>query len=819
MAGLWFVQMLLGFALPDAPPLTPAPVSWPILAVVFTVATSAVIHVHFKQESESFDLFDVPVVVGLMMFSPRELWVAQMVGTFVAVALVRRQPPVKVVFNLGLLGMQTVITTHLFRLAVTSPDPADPSVWGPTFIAIMFGSLLNVGFIVAVVSIIEGRLDDDNLLHVFTYGGVVTLTNTGLGLIATVLISVEVALVLPLVIPVTALFLAYRAYGAERDQRARLEMLYRSTRSVTELGERKDGVERLLRETTDMFRARAVDFILVAGNKGRPRRSSIRDDEVQEVLHPIDTELVSDLMRERPNYPKLIHSDEASAWGNYLRARGISTAMVSRVGEERNDSGALVVGDRRGDVASFGNEDLRMMGTIVNNLAIAIERERLSESVSELRRLEQILSLAARSDALTGLLNRSGFEEFVDDHRDRLAVAFVDLDDFKQVNDKHGHEAGDVVLASVAERIRAVVRDGDVVARLGGDEFAIVFCETELPEKVMPRLLDQITNPISVGFEQSVVVGASVGLAVRRPDESTSQTLRNADMAMFTAKAMGKNTWQMFSDEMSPGDHRPTMDQELRDGVDNDAFDLHYQPIVDLATGRTVGFESLLRWRSDQQGLLMPGEFLQDAQDTGAIIPIEQWAIRRAAEDLCMFEVQYPPELNGGRPVFATLNISAEHLRRSTAVETLLTTTDAVGLHPSRLILEVSESELMMASADLSRTLQVLRDHGFRIAIDDFGSGDASLGVIKRNHVDAVKISRKVVSGLRGGERPYMMALIELARNLDLQLIAEGVETQAQQADLLAAGVTLGQGYYFARPLPFKDVAAGQIQTPERRLP
>ncbi|MBT8241432.1 MAG: EAL domain-containing protein, partial [Acidimicrobiia bacterium] len=750
MAGLWAVQLLLGFALPDAPPLTPAPFAWPILAIVFAVATSAVIHVHFKQESESFDLFDVPVVIGLMMFGPRELWIAQMAGTFIAVALIRRQPTVKVLFNLGLLGMQTVITAHLFRLAVTSPNPSDPSVWGPTFIAIMFGSLLNVGFIVAVVSIIEGRLDDENLLHVFTYGGVVTLTNTGLGLIATVLISVEVALVLPLVIPVTALFLAYRAYGAERDQRARLEMLYRSTRSVTELGERKDGVERLLRETSEMFRARAVDFILLAGSHGRPRRSSIMDETVQEVLHPIDTGPVDELMTQRPSFPKLIHSDELSAWGRYLKDRGMSAAMVSRVGDERNDSGVLIVGDRRGDVASFGSEDLRMMGTIVNNLAIAIERERLSERVAELRRLEQSLSLAARSDALTGLLNRSGFEEFVDEHRDRLAVAFIDLDDFKEVNDSHGHEAGDVVLATVAERIQAVVRDGDVVARLGGDEFAVIFCETQQPAKVMPRLLEQLTNPIAIGFKQSVVVGASIGLAVRREDESTSQTLRNADMAMFAAKAMGKKTWQIFSDEMSP-DHRPTMDQELRDGVHNNRFDLHYQPIVDLATGRTVGFESLLRWRSDQQGLLMPGEFLQDAQDSGAIIPIEQWAMRRAAEDLCMFEEHYPPALNGGVPVFATLNISAEHLRRRSAVETLLTTTDDVGLSPSRLILEVSESELMMASASLSRTLQVLRDLGFRIAIDDFGSGDASLGVIKRNEVDAVKISRKVISGLRGG--------------------------------------------------------------------
>ncbi len=815
VVGIWFVQLVLGFALPDTTPITEAPFGWPALAVVFAVATSAVIHVHFKQESESFDLFDIPVVVGLMMFSPRDLWIAQMVGTLFAVAVVRRQSPVKVIFNLGLLGMQTVITAHLFRLAVSFPSPSDPAVWGPTFIAIMFGSLLNVAFIVAVVSIIEGRLDDDNLLHVFTYGGVVTLTNTGLGLIAAVLISVEVALVFPLIIPVTALFLAYRAYGAERDQRARIELLYRSTRSVSELGERKDAVERLLAETSEMFRAESVEFILLADRSGRPRRSSILGEEVNEVLHPLPTEEVRDLLAGRPEEPQIVRASDESPIAAYLVTRDIESAMVGRVGTETDDSGLLVIGDRRGDVASFGAEDLRMMGTIINHLSIAVERERLHASVAELRRLEASLSHQARSDALTGLLNRSGFEELIDGmQNDRLSVAFIDLDDFKQVNDQHGHDAGDAVLAAVGERISAVVREGDAVARLGGDEFAIVFCETEKPERVMPRLLSQLTNPISVGIDQSVVVGASIGLAIAPEGESTSQTIRNADIAMFTAKAMGKNTWQAYREDMSPVDRQPTLDRELRDGLDNDAFALHYQPIVDLESGKTVGFESLLRWRSDRQGLLMPAEFLRDAQDSGAIIPIEQWAMRRASEDLCLIE-----ESHGGdtAAMFITLNISVEHLRRRSAIEGLLATTEAVGLDPCRVMLEISESELMMASADLSRTLQVLRDLGFRIAIDDFGSGDASLGVIKRNQVDAVKISRKVVSGLRGGERPYMMALIELARNLELQLIAEGVETEAQQSDLLAAGVALGQGYFFARPIPLKDLLAGQAEQAERR--
>ena len=817
---VWIVQLLLGLALPRTEPVMDAPSSWLVLAVLFTIATSAVIHVHFRQEAESFDLFDIPVVVGLMLFSPQDLWLAQLVGTFVAVALIRRQPLIKIVFNVGILGLQTTVTAHLFHLAVADPNPANPQVWGPLFIAIIFGSILNVGFIVAVVSIIEGRLDENSLLHVFTYGGVVTLTNTGLGLIAAVLVTVELALVLPLVIPVTALFLAYRAYGAERDQRARLELLYRSTRSLSELGEQQGAVERLLHEASEMFRARSVEFILNPDNSGHARRSRIRDGNITEVLNPVPREEISDLMEDRPEDPKMIRSDDGSTWAAYLIESDIGGAMISRVGNDIHDAGVLIIGDRKGDVAAFGPEDLRMMGTIVNHLAIAIERERLSESVLHLRRLEKSLALQARSDPLTGLLNRSGFEALIDDlaDGDQMAVAFIDLDDFKVVNDTYGHDAGDRVLIAVAEHIAAVVRDGDAVARLGGDEFAILFRETEQPEKTLPRLLHEVTKPITIGRDLSVVVGASIGLATGRPDESAPQTVRNADIAMFTSKATGKNTYQIFTDELAPIDRRPSMDHALRSAVDTESFSLYYQPIVDLRDGSTVAFESLLRWRSETHGLLLPADFLRDAQDTGAIVPIEQWAVQRAAQDLAIVDAALgSPET----PFFVTLNISAEHLSRHSAVETLMSKMAETGLAPERMMLELSESDLMRGSADLSRTLQALRNLGFSVAIDDFGSGDASLGVIKRNNVDAVKIARSVVAGLSGGERPYLMAMIELARNLDLKLIAEGVETETQREQLLEAGITLGQGYLFARPLPLDELIAGAPAdgTRERRQP
>lgn len=806
-AVIWVTHLFLGLGLPNAAPVVSAPFSWTVLAILFAVATSAVIHVHFRQESESFDLFDMPVVVGLMLFSPKELWMAQLLGTFVAVAIVRRQPLIKVVFNVGLLGLQTTITAHLFHLAVAMPEASDPAVWGPLFIAIIFGSILNVSFIVAVVSIIEGRLDENSLLHVFTYGGVVTLTNTGLGLIAAVLVTEEIALVLPLVIPVTALFLAYRAYGAERDQRARLEMLYRSTRSLSALGEKKDAIERLLHEASEMFRATSVEFLLIADRPGRTRRSGIINGEITEVLGAIEEGSVETLMEARPEDPQLFHENDGSPWGRYLRDRSITAAMVSKVGNDANDAGVLIVGDRKGDVATFGPEDLRMMGTIVNHLGIAIERERLSESVKQLRRLEESLLVQARSDRLTGLLNRSGFEELIDELTDGepMAVAFIDLDDFKVVNDTYGHEAGDRVLIAVAEHIRAIIRDGDAVARLGGDEFAILFRETQQPAKTLPRLLAEVTKPITIATDLSVVVGASIGLATGRPNESAPQTVRNADIAMFTAKAVGKNTYQIFSEDLVPIDRRPNIDQELRDAVESDSFALFYQPIVDLASEVTVGFESLLRWRNQSHGLLLPADFLRDAQDTGAIVPIEQWAIHRAAEDLLLLDATWQPVADGSE-LFVTLNISADHLCRHSAVETLLGRIAAAGLEPSRMMLELSETELMKGSADLSRTLQALRNLGFSVAIDDFGSGDASLGIIKRNNVDAVKIAQSVVAGLSGGERPYLMAMIELARNLDLRLIAEGVETEEQREQLMEAGITLGQGYLFARPLPINEI-------------
>lgn len=808
-AVVWVANLGFGFTLPDVPHSMDAPFAWIVLAGFFTVATSAVIHVHFRQESESFDLFDIPVVIGLVFLAPNELWWAQMLGTTVAVLAVRRQPITKAVFNIGLLGMQVGVTAHLFHLAVPNPEPAASSMWAPLLIASLFGLFLNVSFIVAIVSVVEGRLDVSSLTHVYTYGSVVTLTNTGLGIIAAVLLWVEPALLLPLSIPVAALFLAYRAYGAERDQRERIEMLYQSTRPVGGAeGNSKEAITRLLNEAAHMFRARSVELILFRADKfGRPRRSLLINGAITDLLDPVSSDAVDAVVKFEAAEPLLVHvASSKDPIATYLLRRGIRECMVGRVGSEDLASGVLLIGDRRGDVADFGPEDLRLMGTLVNHLAIAFENDRLTQSISEMKRLESSLAMKAHTDGLTGLLNRNGFEDVLErELREAgagpLSVAFIDLDDFKEVNDSYGHSAGDAVLVAVGERLQAVVRDEDWVARLGGDEFAIILRSTEDPQPVMARILEQVVVPVATGSENAVSVGASVGLAIRSANEAASQLVRNADMAMFAAKAMGKNTWQLFDENLeTPDDRLPEMDKLLREAVEAGDFDLHYQPIVDLKNGNVLGVESLLRWRSQESGLLMPADFLRDAEQSGAIVPIERWVIRRASEDLRQMEKEFQnPRL------FVTINISSKHLEREGSLDYLLSSVTSVGVEPQRVILEFAENDLVQISAEIGEHIQALRRIGFRVAVDKFGQGDSSMGVVRRNAVDCIKIGRGLVADIETSEGPYLAAIAELAKGLDIELMAEGVETEAQRRTLDQVGVAVGQGFLFARPEPLES--------------
>ena len=422
------------------------------------------------------------------------------------------------------------------------------------------------------------------------------------------------------------------------------------------------------------------------------------------------------------------------------------------------------------------------------------------------RTLEDQLRHQAFHDALTGLSNRALFLDRVEHALARIrrsdspvpAVAFIDLDDFKLVNDSLGHGAGDELLRAVADRVRSCLRSGDTPARLGGDEFAVLL--EDAPDanaivEVAERILDSLRAPIVVEG-RDVHVRASIGIATRRGAETTpEELLRHADLAMYTAKANGKGRIEMFE----PGMHHRAADRlvlrtDLERAVERGEITVAYQPIVRLATSELVAFEALARWTHAERGAIPPSEFIPMAEDTGLIFPLGQHVLERACWQLSVWLAANPTAVWQ-----ITVNMSARQLLAADLLTTVRAATDAAGLDASSLILEVTESVLLSDSERVLRRLHALQDLGVQIAIDDFGTGYSSLGYLQRVPFDILKIDRGFVAALRheDPQATLVRTIIDLARTLGRVAIAEGIEEQAELDGLLALGCELGQGRHF----------------------
>jgi diguanylate cyclase (GGDEF)-like protein/PAS domain S-box-containing protein len=429
------------------------------------------------------------------------------------------------------------------------------------------------------------------------------------------------------------------------------------------------------------------------------------------------------------------------------------------------------------------------------------------QDATERKRMEQELVRQAFRDDLTGLANRALFRDRLHHALDRrvrsggeVAVLLLDLDGFKRVNDSLGHAAGDALLQAVGQRISAAVRTGETVARLGGDEFAIVLEANELANEVQclaDRLLQVISKPIQIAG-RDVVVHVSIGVALAEPDDDGGNVLRNADAAMYTAKSAGKQCWRRFDPTM----HARAvvwleMEQDLRGALQREEFVLHFQPLIDLRSGTLRGFEALLRWQHPRRGLLAPGEFLAVAEETGLIVGIGEWVLR----DACMQAAGW--HIQGSKPLSVSVNLAPRQLEQAHLASDVVRALTASGLSPERLVLEITESQLMRTPDAARATLNSLRELGARVAIDDFGTGYSSLSQLQYLPVDELKIDRSFVSFLDDADRDssFVSTMIALARSLQLDVVAEGIERGQQHERLTALGCDIGQGYLFSKPL------------------
>ena len=425
--------------------------------------------------------------------------------------------------------------------------------------------------------------------------------------------------------------------------------------------------------------------------------------------------------------------------------------------------------------------------------------------VTEQRRSEAKIAYMAQHDALTGLPNRvllrARLDQAFASTRDgdlHLVVLMLDLDRFKEVNDTLGHPAGDSLLRAVATRLRQCSRETTLIARLGGDEFAVVDYVTNPGAEaaaLAETIKTELCEPFDLGDHQ-VTVGASIGIAVAPRDGADSDViLKSADLALYAAKGGGRGAFRFFEPELDQLMHvRRNLEKDMREALALGEFELHYQPFVSVESGRTCGYEALLRWHHPERGLVLPGEFIPLAEETGLILPIGEWVLRAA----CAEAANWPSDLT------IAINLSPAQFRSKELVSIIIGALAASGIDPQRLELEVTETVIMHDSEAVFAALGQLRELGVRIALDDFGTGYSSLSFLQKFPFDKVKIDRSFVNELASERKEahrIARAVVAFAVSLGKTTTAEGVETAEQLAVLREEGCAEAQGYYFSRPM------------------
>jgi diguanylate cyclase (GGDEF)-like protein len=432
------------------------------------------------------------------------------------------------------------------------------------------------------------------------------------------------------------------------------------------------------------------------------------------------------------------------------------------------------------------------------------------EDITEAVRAEQRIRYLGSHDALTGLPNRTLLLDRIGEALARarrgetFCLHYLDLDNFKSVNDLHGHAIGDLLLEQAVARLRECLRETDTLARLGGDEFVVLQADLEKPEQagsLARRFVEAIAEPFDLDGRQAYV-GVSVGVSVCPSDgEDVDTLLKNADMAMYRSKSEGRNTYRFFELAMDARiQERRLLELDLRRAVANGEFELYYQPQVDAQTEAVTGCEALLRWRHPTRGLVLPNDFIAVAEEIGVIVPLGAWVIQQA----CREAATWP------RHIGVAVNLSSQQFKGLALVQTVVSALEASSLSPMRLELEITESVLLADNESTLATLNHLRSLGVRIAMDDFGTGYSSLGYLRSFPFDKIKIDRSFIKDM--GERSDCSAIVQAVASLGAALgmatTAEGVETVEQLGQIRALGCTEVQGYFFGRPRPANELPA-----------
>jgi len=801
--GLAAGAALVAFALHSAllselePPAARIAVPWWSFVFLFFLAEALPVQVHFRSETHSVSLGELVLVLGLYLVSPSQLLLALLLGAGAALALARRQRPLTAALNLAVLAFGTSVALVAFHGFLRLGAAHGPAGWAGAVVAAgtyALAALLATG---SLTLLGPRRSLADELPTLAAIAGGACFACASLAIAAVQLAQVDPRSLWAMAAPIAATVLALTAYSTQRRRQGHLEFLSRSMRAM-QGAEFRSSVRELLESARTMLFAEVAEIVVFPeGAEGDALRSAVSPAE-DVLLEPIEVdETRLQALREVSSQQAAVllpRGRQRHPLDAYLAREGLEDAIVTALHGVDRVFGMVLVGNRRGDAATFTQDDRRLFETFASHAGALLENDRVK---SQLRH-------QAFHDSLTGFANRVLFAERVHQAlalagagERRPTVLFVDLDDFKTINDSLGHSAGDQLLIAVAERVRGSLRPDDLVARLGGDEFAVLLerADRHDAETVASRLVESLRTPFMLEGRE-LRIHASIGIARAEPGTIADELLRNADVAMYAAKTNGKGGFAWYDPEMHVrAKRRQELATTLEGSVEREEIEAHFQPIVALETGRVVGLEALARWHHPARGLVLPDAFIPLAEETGLMPPIGNAILRLACEHLRTWRSRH----RFHDRLVVSVNLSQSELHNPNLTRDVEGVLTATGIPPDRLVLELTESSAMRDPAAAIETLGRLRELGVRLALDDFGTGYSSLSHLRDFPIDMLKIAKPFVDRIER-DRTFVEAILQLAATLELEVVAEGIETREQADVLRALGCALGQGYYYAPP-------------------
>ena len=773
-----------------------------LLAVGFAVAELAVVYLPIGRNAYSLTLNEIPLVVGLFLLPPTHFVVARLVGAAVPLAWRNRGSVRKLAFNIAQYALEAGTVVVVYQLVLGGAAPLSPRGWLAVGLAVVTSDLLGTVLITLVIAAHTGTRPQVQR-DVISLGPVAPLVNASFALVLIYVVTVDWRAVWTVAVVVGVLALAQRSQHNLRQRTESLEQLGKFTGEMGAQGDVDAAAQSAITWISQMLRAEVVELTLAGSFAGRPRRWTARHDEpAAESSGDGLAAVLAPWLADGPVLVRRRTRDRALAAA--LRSVGLRDAVAMPLQGEDGVIGTLLMGDRLGDVETFARSDVRELLALGNHLSVTLRNARGADLIRE--HVEEQLRRSLH-DELTGLPNRRHLEHSLAEHLaagGQASAILLDLDRFKDINDTLGHNTGDALLRMVADRLRRSARGDALVARLGGDEFAVLLLggDEASTASVTAMVRHAFTLPFELD-ELQVTVEASLGVAAGHAQSAAADLLRQADIAMYAAKARRTGV-EHYRPELEVGSpQRLTVLTELRNAIAHGELAVHFQPKVRLLDGVVIGAEALVRWNHPGRGIIGPDEFIPVAEHSGLITPLTFSVLRQSLEACASWR-------RAGRPLGVAVNISPRSLLDPSFVDEVARALAAVEVPASAVTLEITESSLMADPERAIEAMQRLRSLGLHLSIDDLGTGYSSLSYLQRLPVSEVKVDR---SFLRPGSTevdPFALvgAIVDLGHRLDRHVVAEGVEDEETWRRLQQLGCNSAQGYWMSPALPAEEFEA-----------